>query len=94
MMSPLVVIDDFDPLCKPILPDKAEAPLVVDPNAVLPRATPARRLEPVPRRSGQVPQLLCRMELPQLPLRRTLNIRRKPPSELAAEESLSLAVGE
>jgi hypothetical protein len=94
MTSPLVVIDDFDLLCCSILPVEAEAPLVVDPNAVPTRAAAPQRFQPVPRWRSHVAQFLCRMELPQLALRRTLDFRRKPPREPAMEESLGLAVGE
>src|SRR6266404_1905214 len=93
MFSPPVVVDDFDALSTSISPNEAEAPLIVDPNAILTRAAAAQRLQPISGRSGQIAQFFCIMELPQFSLRRALNIARQPRCELAMEQGLGLPVG-
>ena len=45
-----MVINNFNLLCMAIYPYEANAPLVVDANAVLPRAVTAQSFEPVARR--------------------------------------------
>jgi hypothetical protein len=39
-----------DPLGAPVLPNEAESPLVVDPNAVLTRPAAAQSFQPISRR--------------------------------------------
>jgi len=48
-----VIVHDFDLVGVSISPDEADAPLVVDANAVLPRSIVLQCLEPVPRRNPQ-----------------------------------------
>lgn len=43
---------------RPILPNKADAPLIVDPHAMLPRAISPKRFEPVSGRGRKVTQRL------------------------------------
>jgi hypothetical protein len=88
-----VVIDDFDLLGASIPPYEAEAPLVIDPDAVLTRTVSAQRLQPISGWSSQIAQFLRIMNLPQFSLRRSLDLVRQPPSEPAVEQSLGLSVG-
>src|SRR5258708_29465958 len=92
MFSPPVVVDDLDALSPSISPNEAEAPLIVDPNAVLTRPAAARRLQPISGRSGQIAQFFCIMKLPQFSLR-ALNIAPQPRCEPAMEQGLGLPVG-
>ncbi len=46
----LVIINDFDLMDIARFPDKADAPLVVNPNTVLPSPSALERFEPVGRR--------------------------------------------
>ena len=39
-----MIVDDFDLVALPFVPDKADAPLVVDPDAVLACALPSHGL--------------------------------------------------
>jgi hypothetical protein len=50
-----------------IAPDKADAPLIIDSDRVLPFPISSQRLQLVPRRRGQDPQFCRRVELEQLP---------------------------
>jgi hypothetical protein len=45
-----VVVDDLDLHMAAIVPDKADAPLIVDPDAVLASSITARRLKSIPGR--------------------------------------------
>jgi hypothetical protein len=49
-----MVIDDLDHLGAAFPPDKADAPLIVDPDAVLPSAIAFERLKPV---AGRRPEI-------------------------------------
>jgi hypothetical protein len=52
--TPLVIIDDLDVERVSCVPDEADAPLVIDPDAVLSATVPLEDLEPVP---GWAPQV-------------------------------------
>src|SRR2546430_5958004 len=49
-----MVVNDLDLMGITLLPSEADAPLIVDPNTVLPSALPSKLLEPVPRRDTQI----------------------------------------
>jgi hypothetical protein len=49
-----VVIDDLDLERIPVAPNEANAPLVVDSDAVLPLSLPSQRLQTVPRWNPQI----------------------------------------
>ena len=49
-----MVIDDLDQLSAAVSPDKAEAPLIVDADAVLPSAIALEGLQPVAWRRAQI----------------------------------------
>lgn len=74
-------------------PTKADAPLVVDPYAVLPCPVTTECLQPVARDRSQVGQGCCRMNLVEFPFRRRSNAL-KPAAEFTPEDSLSLLVPE
>jgi hypothetical protein len=71
-----MVIDNLNRFCACILPDKANAPLVVDTYAVLPHAISLQRFQSIAGRGHQVSQLACLMNLAQLALRGSLDILR------------------
>ena len=56
-----MVIDDLDQFGT-ITPDKADAPLIIDPDAVLTTTVAPQRLEPVSGRGSQVPEARCRAQ--------------------------------
>jgi len=51
-----VVVCDLDVIGISILPNEADAILVVDPNAVLPPTIAAEPLKPIARRNGKLPK--------------------------------------
>jgi len=89
-----MIIDDLDVTRAAVGPDEADAPLVVDPNAVLTRSSAPQRFQPVPRRGRQIAQNLGVVQLPQLALSGTLNVRAYPAREAAMEQRLSVPIGE
>src|SRR5437899_2348957 len=56
-----VIVDNLDLLRVAVLPPKADAPLVVDANAVLTLSVTAQCFEPIARRDAQVPNRACSM---------------------------------
>jgi hypothetical protein len=61
-----VVVDDFDSVGRAILPDKANAPLIIDANAVLTNSVARKRFQAIAWRGSQIAQLNCRLDHPQL----------------------------
>jgi hypothetical protein len=54
MMTPLVVIGDFNVVRTRRVPGEADPPLIVDSDAVLPAAIAAQLFEPVAGRNPQI----------------------------------------
>ena len=63
-----MVVHDFHLIRISILPQEADTPLIVDPDAVLTLSIAAQRLQAIPGRNRQVTKLGCGMDLRQLPL--------------------------
>jgi hypothetical protein len=61
-----MVIADFDIFGISILPAKANAPLVVDPDRVLTAPVTGKRFQPIARRDAQVVQPFSPMDQTQL----------------------------
>ena len=68
MLTPSVVVHYFDVDGSDARPYKANAPLVVDANAVLPLSVTLQRLKTIPRRRFQEVQRLGDLQLSQLAL--------------------------
>ena len=81
----LVIIHNLDVVCSVGLPDKANAPLVVDPNAVLSFAIALQRLQSVAWRYAQRIDPRRGVELRELAPRHDVQALRQPPHELAGE---------
>ena len=60
-----VVINNFDLVGVSIAPHETDPPLIVDANAVLSLSISVQRLQTVTRRSSQISQLGCTIELSQ-----------------------------
>ena len=60
-----MIIDDLRVVSISVMPDKADAKLIVDPNAVLPQSISGEGLEPVAWERRQVAQLARGMKLLQ-----------------------------
>jgi hypothetical protein len=68
-----VVVNDFNLVRISISPYEADAPLIIDSNAVLALAIAAQAFEPVSSRSGQIAELPREMYLVKLPPGDSLN---------------------
>jgi len=84
-----VVVHDFDLVGAIVLPNKTDAPLVVDPDPVLPPAVALERFELVPERDPQTGQIAGSMQLQELAPRHALNVP-EPGHGLAAENRLGI----
>ena len=87
-----MVVDDDDIVGIPISPVKADAPLVVDPYAVLVGATPLEFLESVPWWHTQIDQRFGRVDDDQFPEHEPPELGRKAPDGLAIEESRGVTI--
>jgi hypothetical protein len=61
-----------------VAPDEADAPLVIDPNAVRPRTAAFQRFKLISGRHAKVPQPLCPMQVQKLPSRRPFDGLKSP----------------
>jgi hypothetical protein len=75
-------------------PSKADAPLVVDPDAPLPGPVATQPLESIPRWDPKVIQSDGRIELPQLAQGDSLHVCAEPSNGSAIEELLGILVTE
>ena len=71
-----MIVGDFDLVALAIVPHEADAPLVVDPDAVLTRPLPLQGFQAIRRRNAQVVESLGRVEHSQLPACKYLNLIR------------------
>ncbi len=69
-----MVVDDLDIIRLTTRPTEANPPLVIYPNAVLPRSLSFQALQSIPRRDSQVFNSLRRVQKQKLPKCLTLNI--------------------
>jgi hypothetical protein len=90
----LVVVGDFDVVRITPAPSEADAPLVIDPDAVLSLSIASEPLKPVPWGYSQLPQRLGCIQEQQLPVGLALHVRWQPPRSLALEYLLRLRVME
>jgi hypothetical protein len=89
----LVVVRDLDSVRVSVPPHKADAPLIVDPNAVLALAVSMQGFQPVASWNGQVAELRREMYLVQFPARDALNSPELP-YRLPVKELLGIRVAE
>ena len=78
-----MIIDNLDIVGLSPLPTKADPPLVVDANAVVPYPAPTKLLEAVPRRHSQVVQGGRGVQLHELAQRDSMHRVRQLPDGLA-----------
>ena len=71
-----MVVNDLDLMRIAVLPSKADAPLIVDPNTVLPSALSAKLLESVSRRDAQILEGLGSIDDDQLAQHGALELAR------------------
>jgi hypothetical protein len=90
----LVVIDDLDKVGVAVPPDKAYAPLIIDPDRVLAAPIAPQSLQTIGRWRSQIEQSVCAIHHQQLAPR---NLLKAPPPAVAAiasEQGLSPATPE
>jgi hypothetical protein len=72
-----MIVSDFDLVCVPGHPDKADPPLIVNANTVLTLAASAQFLQTIRWRNTQIIQVYGIIQHAQFPQRNLLNIPRK-----------------
>jgi hypothetical protein len=90
----LVVVDDLDIERITVLPPEAEAPLIVDANAVLSGAIPFELLQPIAGGNAKVLEPLSRVDQAKLSQHKPLELGRKAADRFAPEQALSVPIGE
>jgi hypothetical protein len=87
-----VIVNDLNIVGVGSFPAKADSPLIIDPNAVLPLSIAAELLKTIPRRNAQIVEHFGRVERHQLSEHEAPQISRKSSDRLAFKESLSVAI--
>jgi hypothetical protein len=87
-----MIVDYLDIMRLAVGPTKADAPLIVDPNAPLAHTIPSQRLQMIAGWIAQVLQGQRSIDLPQLPQSALLDIAGKLATPLALPDSLGLFV--
>ena len=77
-----MIVDDLHIVSVPVVPDEADAILIIDPNAVLAAPVARECLEPVTRERRQVAEFSSCVQLLQLPLSDPRHLL-QPAAELA-----------
>jgi hypothetical protein len=84
-----VIIDDLNVMRIAFTPAKADAPLVIHPNAVRPGAISLEQFQLVARRYAKILQPLCLMQVQKLPPRSTFD-RLKPADHAVLKKRLGI----
>jgi hypothetical protein len=89
-----MIVDDFDLVALTFVPHEADAPLVVDSDAVPARALSPQKFQTIRGRDPQVLEALGRVEHPQLPAGKRLNLIRQPARNVTVPDALGFLVRE
>ena len=89
-----MVVNDLNPFWTSVAPPKADSPLIVDSDTVLPRTITAQTLEPVARRNPEVFQTTRSINLAQLAQRDAHDARIEGRNRLPRKQPLSLTIPE
>lgn len=89
-----MVVNDLNPFWTSVAPPKADSPLIVDSDTVLPRTITAQTLEPVARRNPEVFQTTRSINLAQLAQRNAHDARIEGRNRLPRKQALSLTIPE
>lgn len=90
----LVIVGDFDVTGVRRLPHKADAPLIVDTDAVLAGPVALESFQPVAWRGEQVLPMVGLIQIDKLAAGRFLDIRRQLSGPLATVDFLGFPIGE
>lgn len=88
-----MVVNDFDLPGIPFPPCKTDSPLVIDPDAPLPLAIPAKLLQPVSRRLCKFLDPVDTLDLPEFAERDSFN-RCEPTAMETLKEPLGFLIAE
>jgi hypothetical protein len=80
-----VVIHDLNAMCIAVTPREAYPPLVVDSNAISPRAGAFQQFQLISRRDAKISQPLCPMQVQEFPPRGPFD-GLKPPNPVVFKE--------
>lgn len=89
-----MVVDDLDRFSVAARPAEADAPLIVDADAVPPRAPTDERLESIPGRHSEFIEPDGRIHDAELPEHDAAEVGRVAPDRFALPEALGVAVSE
>ena len=89
-----MVVNDLNPFWTSVAPPKADSPLIVDSDTVLPRTITAQTLEPVARRNPEVFQTTRSINLAQLAQRDAHDARIEGRNRLPRKQVRSLTIPE
>ena len=89
-----MVVNDLNPFWTSVAPPKADSPLIVDSDTVLPRTITAQTLEPVARRNPEVFQTTRSINLAQLAQRDAHDASVEGRNRLPRKQVLSLTIPE
>ena len=89
-----MIVDDPDLPRRAIAPDKTNAPLVVDPDAVLPVAIVPQSLQPIAGWCAQILKPACRIDQQEFHSRALLDRCRQATSGMAGKDGSRAFVGE
>jgi len=87
-----VVVNNLNPFWTSVAPPKADTPLIIDSDTVLPRTITAQMLKPVARRNPKILQTTRGVNLPQLAQRNASDARVEGRNRLPRKQPLSLAI--
>jgi len=89
-----VVVNDLNPFWTSVAPPKADTPLIIDSDTVLPRTITAQTLKPVARRNPKILQTTRSVNLTQLAQRDAHDARIEGRNRLPLKQALSLTIPE
>ena len=89
-----MVVNDLNPFWTSVAPPKADTPLIIDSDTVLPRTITAQTLEPVARRNPKILQTTRGVNLPQLAQRDASDAWVEGRNRLPRKQPLGLTIPE
>ena len=89
-----MVVNDLNPFWTSVAPPKADSPLIVDSDTVLPRTITAQTLEPVARRNPKILQTTRSVDLTQLAQRDASDAWVEGRNRLPRKQPLGLTIPE
>ena len=89
-----MIIDDRNGVCISALPAKADAPLIIHANAVLPRAIALQLFQAIAGRYAKIVQTFCCVYDHELAQHRTLQLGGETSNPRSLEQPLGVGIGE